>query len=84
MALLRSEHSCLRLASHKYPFCVVGCSRRVGDTLRYGSSSRLFVFGGPAELMPEEGLTRRQKQQLAALQYAQKAKEQVGVGSTAV
>lgn len=30
--------------------------------------------------MPEEGLTKRQKQQLAALQYARKAQEQVNAG----
>lgn len=27
---------------------------RVGDVVRFGQSSRLYVFGGPAELMPQE------------------------------
>lgn len=42
--------------------------RSVGDMLKFGGSSRMFIFCGPDELMPEEGLTRKQKQQLAAME----------------
>ena len=42
--------------------------RRVGDVMRFGESSRLYVLGGPAELMPEEGPSREQRQQAAALE----------------
>jgi hypothetical protein len=44
----------------------------VGDTFRFGQSSRMYILGGPAELMPEEGLNRLQRRQLAALEAAQK------------
>lgn len=40
---------------------------RVGDMVRLGQSSRLYVFTGPGELMPEEGPSREQKHQMAAL-----------------
>ena len=40
----------------------------VGDILKFGQSSRMFILGGPAELMPEEGLSRPQRQHLAALE----------------
>ncbi|GAQ91101.1 hypothetical protein KFL_007270080 [Klebsormidium nitens] len=46
----------------------------VGDVLKFGQSSRLYVFQGPAELMPEEGLSRAEKQQLKRLEAAQEAK----------
>lgn len=36
--------------------------------MRFGESSRLYVLGGPAELMPEEGPSREQRQQAAALE----------------
>eukprot|EP00879_Flechtneria_rotunda_P006998 GHRR01007347.1.p1 GENE.GHRR01007347.1~~GHRR01007347.1.p1 ORF type:complete len:746 (+),score=339.15 GHRR01007347.1:207-2444(+) len=44
---------------------------RVGDTIRFGQSSRMYVLSGPADLMPEEGLNKQQKQQLAMLKAAQ-------------
>lgn len=44
---------------------------RVGDILKFGQSSRLYVFQGPAELMPEEGLSRAEKQQLKQLEAIQ-------------
>ncbi|GIL77354.1 hypothetical protein Vretimale_2815 [Volvox reticuliferus] len=47
----------------------------VGHTLRFGSSSRLYILEGPAELMPPEGLTRDQRRQLAALEASKKMKE---------
>jgi len=48
---------------------------RVGDTIKFGQSSRLFLLCGPDDLLPEEGLTRSQKKQLAQLEYAQRMKE---------
>ncbi|KAF5836383.1 SMAD/FHA domain-containing protein [Dunaliella salina] len=48
---------------------------RVGDTLKFGQSGRLYLLCGPDELLPEEGLTRSQKAQLAQLEYAQRMKE---------
>eukprot|EP00798_Chlamydomonas_sp_ICE-L_P001333 gene1333-32690_t len=43
---------------------------RVGDTIKLGESSRIYLFGGPSELMPEEGLNRAQRRQLQSLEYA--------------
>jgi hypothetical protein len=34
----------------------------------------MYLLAGPAELLPEEGLNRRQRGQLAALEAAQKAR----------
>lgn len=42
--------------------------------LRFGQSSRMYLLNGPSELMPEEGLSRQQRQQLKALEAAQKAR----------
>lgn len=53
----------------------------VGHTLRFGTSSRLYALGGPADLMPPEGLSREQRRQLAALEASRRAKakqEEVG------
>jgi hypothetical protein len=36
--------------------------------VRFGRSSRTYILGGPAELLPEEGLSRDQRRQLAALE----------------
>lgn len=49
---------------------------RVGDTFRFGQSSRMYVLTGPQDLMPQEGLSKQQKKQLAMLEAAQ-----VGCGS---
>lgn len=46
----------------------------VGHTLRFGTSSRLYALGGPADLMPPEGLSREQRRQLAALEASRRAK----------
>jgi hypothetical protein len=48
---------------------------RVGDTIRFGNSSRLYVLGGPDELRPEEGLTASAKAKLAALEHVAHMKE---------
>jgi hypothetical protein len=45
--------------------CSAFCS--VGDQVRFGQSSRVYLFGGPQELLPEEGISRMQRQQLAAI-----------------
>jgi len=42
--------------------------RRVGDTFRLGQSTRLYVVGGPEQMMPEEGLSREQRKQLRVMQ----------------
>ena len=41
---------------------------RVGDMVKFGLSTRLYLFGGPEELRPEEGLSKLQRRQLAALE----------------
>eukprot|EP00877_Chromochloris_zofingiensis_P009069 jgi/Chrzof1/4415/Cz14g12090.t1 len=48
---------------------------RVGDIIRFGQSSRMYVLSGPSDLMPEEGLSRLQRRQLALLEAAQRQKE---------
>jgi hypothetical protein len=47
----------------------------VGDTFKFGESSRMYLLGGPEELMPAADLTPSQKRQLAALEAAKKAKQ---------
>ncbi len=41
---------------------------RVGDMIKFGLSTRLYLFNGPEELRPEEGLSKLQKKQLAVLE----------------
>lgn len=59
------------------PVCMNGVlwgavlSCRVGDTFAFGQSSRMFVLTGPSELMPDEGLSKQQRKQLAMLEAAQ-------------
>lgn len=36
--------------------------------LKFGLSTRLYLFGGPEELRPAEGLSKLQRRQLAALE----------------
>ena len=36
--------------------------------MRFGLSTRVYLFGGPEELRPEEGLSKLQKRQLVALE----------------
>lgn len=45
---------------------------RVGDMIRFGLSTRLYLFNGPEELRPAEGLSKLQKKQLAALEAKEK------------
>jgi hypothetical protein len=43
--------------------------------VRFGQSSRVYVLTGPTELMPQEGLNKPQRKQLALLEAAQARKE---------
>ncbi|CAM6090513.1 unnamed protein product [Calypogeia fissa] len=43
----------------------------VGDIVRFGFSSRLHVFQGPPELIPEEGLTKKERQAQRLVEAAQ-------------
>ena len=45
----------------------------VGDQIRFGQSSRVFVVSGAAELMPEEGLSRDERRRLRALETMSEA-----------
>lgn len=42
--------------------------RRVGDMFKFGRSTRMYILGGPADLMPKEGLTKKQMLQMKALE----------------
>ena len=41
---------------------------RVGDMFKFGRSTRMYILGGPTELMPEEGLTKKQMLTMKALE----------------
>ena len=43
--------------------------------VKFGLSTRLYLFGGPEELRPEEGLSKQQKKQLAALEVMLEIKQ---------
>jgi pSer/pThr/pTyr-binding forkhead associated (FHA) protein len=47
----------------------------VGDMLRFGESTRVMILCGPAELMVEEGPSREQIKQAAALETLKRMKE---------
>lgn len=47
----------------------------VGDQLVFGESSRVHILGGPADLMPEEGPSREQRRQAAAMELYRRRKE---------
>ena len=57
---------------------------RVGDQLRFGQSTRVYVLCGPAELMPEEGLSRAERQQLRALEAAASRAEEEAMRAMAL
>lgn len=52
--------------------------RRVGDQLRFGESSRTYVLGGPAELMPDEGPSKEDRMKQAALRALAARREREG------
>ena len=52
-----------------------GFCSRVGDMFRFGQSTRFYVFNGPQDMMPEEGLNRSQRRLAAKLEEAQRQKE---------
>lgn len=37
---------------------------------KFGRSTRMYILGGPADLMPEEGLTKKQAQEVKALEVS--------------
>ncbi|GBG66659.1 hypothetical protein CBR_g66794 [Chara braunii] len=47
----------------------------VGNLIRFGKSSRLYVFQGPIDLMPEEGLSKAERHALKVLEAVQAQKE---------
>ena len=54
------------------------CPLRVGDVLKFGQSSRLYVFQGPSELMPEEASPEPRRQPQAEARPSGLAKEGEG------
>jgi len=59
---------------------------RVGDTLRFGDSSRSYVVEGPSELLPQEGLSRVERRRLRELERREAEafeREQVAIASRA-
>lgn len=42
---------------------------------KIGASSRLYVFHGPADMMPQEGMNRHQKLMMGKLMEAEKQRE---------
>ena len=50
----------------------------VGDQIRFGQSSRVFVVSGASELMPEEGLSRDERRRLRALEKMSEAERNPG------
>lgn len=51
----------------------------VGDVVRFGQSSRLYLFTGPAELMPEEGPSLEQRRMAKAMAMAEARRAQEAV-----
>lgn len=47
----------------------------VGDMVRFGESSRMYILCGPTELMAEEGPSREERRQAAALEALRRRKE---------
>ncbi|GMH38668.1 hypothetical protein BSKO_06552 [Bryopsis sp. KO-2023] len=47
----------------------------VGDMFKIGASTRLYVFSGPTDLMPQEGFNRQQRLMMAKLKEAEHQKE---------
>ena len=37
---------------------------------KFGRSTRMYILGGPADLMPEEGLTKKQAREVKALEVS--------------
>ena len=54
----------------------------VGDQIRFGQSSRIFVVAGASELMPEEGLSRDERRRLRALEKMSEAERTRSSGSS--
>ena len=41
---------------------------------KFGRSTRMYILGGPTELMPEEGLTKKQMLTMKALEVSPPSK----------
>ena len=39
----------------------------VGDVIKFGQGTRLYIVQGPTELMPEEGPSKQQRQEMMVL-----------------
>ena len=52
----------------RIPLTAVLALSRVGDMFKFGRSTRMYILGGPTELMPEEGLTKKQMLTMKALE----------------
>lgn len=63
-----------RLKGHAF------CPLRVGDQIRLGQSSRMYVLNGPADLMPEERLSQKKLEEILAKQRGDRAEESEGGG----
>ena len=48
---------------------VVFCAE-LGTCSSLGAARRMYILGGPADLMPEEGLTKKQAQEVKALEVS--------------
>jgi hypothetical protein len=57
---------------------------RVGDQLRFGQSSRVYVLTGPQALLPEEGLSKAERQQLRSLEAAAAAADDAAMRAMAL
>ena len=51
----------------------------VGDQIKFGQSSRVFVVSGAVELMPEEGLSRDERRKLRALEKMSQEEQAVEI-----
>lgn len=47
-------------------------SLKVGDQLRFGQSTRVYILMGPQHLMATEGLNRKERAQLKYLEELEK------------
>lgn len=51
------------------------CFARVGDIFKIGLSARLYVFNGPIDRMPQQGMNRNERLMMQKLLEAEKQRE---------
>lgn len=68
-----STHGCFKNKIHVEQG--VHVPLRVADQIRFGESTRTYILCGPSEYMPEEGPSREQRRQAAALEALKRSKE---------